>query len=314
MMQAAGVPLLAANVDVYLVEERSNPSTDYFILSALAGAGRRIHRCAFDALPAPQALKGAAVVFVRYLPARWIELVDSVRDQLAALVFFMDDDVLDPLAASGMPWRYRLKLYRLAARHVAWLRRQDAALWVSSPWLVGKYAEWAPRLVLPRPVVDRTDYRRLFYHGTASHAAEIRWLRPVIEDVLRADERVVFEIIGGQQVQRLYRGLPRVTVVHPMKWSAYQAFMDLQGRHIGLAPLLDLPFNRARSCTKFFDITRCGAVGLYSAEGACAQVVTQGVNGLLLPLQPQPWIDAILALAADEPKRLEMLRKAQDSL
>jgi hypothetical protein len=309
---AAG-PLLPAGVDVYLVEEQANPSTDYFMLPACAEAGARVHRCSFGQLPERAALRGAVVVFVRYLPAPWMTLVESLRDQLAGVALFMDDDLLDPRAAAGMPWRYRWKLYRLATRHAGWLRRQQVALWVSTPWLARKYAQWAPLLVPPRAVAERTEPRRVFYHGTASHGAEIRWLRPVIGEVLRADERVVFEIIGGHEVQQLYRGLPRVTIVHPMKWPAYQAFMDLQGRHIGLAPLLDLPFNRARSFTKFFDITRCGAVGLYSADGACAEVVTDGVNGLLLPARPQAWVDAILALAADEPRRLEMLRNAQAS-
>lgn len=303
--------LLAAARDVYLVEEQPNPSTDYFVLPACAAAGVRVHRFGFGQLPAPEALRGAVVMFVRYLPSAWRRLVEQRRDELAGVVFFMDDDLLDPRAATGMPWRYRLKLYRLATRHAAWLRRQQAALWVSTPWLASKYAGWAPQVVRPEAPAARTQSCRVFYHGTASHGAEIRWLRPVMEQVLRANERTVFEIVGGQQVQRLYRGLPRVTVVHPMKWQAYQAFMDLQGRHIGLAPLLDLPFNRGRSCTKFFDITRCGAVGVYSAGSACAEVVRHGESGLLLPLDQQAWTDSILALAADEPRRQEMLRSAQ---
>lgn len=308
---ASTAPLLPSGQDVFLVEEQPNPSTDYFVLPACAAAGARVHRFCFGELPAPDALRGAMVVFVRYLPPAWMQLVERLRSELAGVVLFMDDDLLDPRAAVGMPWRYRLKLYRLAARHTGWLRQQQVALWVSSNWLASKYHAWAPRLVLPEPMAARDDCRRVFYHGTASHGAEIRWLRPVVEQVLRADQRIVFEIVGGAHVHRLYRGLARVTVVQPMKWQAYQAFMDLRGRHIGLAPLLDLPFNRARSRTKFFDITRCGAVGIYSADGECAEVVRHGANGLLLPLQPQAWVDAILALAGDEPRRLGMLRAAQ---
>lgn len=296
---------------VYLVEEQANPSTDYFVLPAVSSAGLRTVRCGFAELPATADLVGAMVVFVRYVPPAWARLVEAVRPRLSALAFFMDDDVLDVGASAGMPWRYRFKLARLSAWRSGWLRQQNVELWVSTPYLQQKYAEWHPKLVLPSPVATPPDVRRVFYHGSASHDAEIRWLRPVMEEVLRRDERIAFEIVGGQDVYRLYRGLPRVNVVHPMKWTAYQHFISMQGRHIGLAPLLDLPFNQARSYTKFFDFTRCDSVGIYSPNSACAEVVRHGVEGLIVPLGQEAWVTAILNLAEDEPLWQSLLRNAE---
>jgi len=294
-----------------VVEEQANPSTDYFVLPAVSAPGLRVVRCGFADLPAVADLVGASVVFVRYVPKHWVRLIEAVRPQLRRLAFFMDDDVLDVRASAGMPLRYRLKLARLAAWRSGWLHRQGVELWVSTPWLQQKYAVWQPRLILPSPVTQAGDIRRFFYHGSASHAAEIGWLRPVVEAVLERDERLSFEVVGGKEVYRLYRGLPRVSVVHPMKWPAYQAFLAMSGRHIGLAPLIDTPFNHARSCTKFFDVTRCGAVGIYSSGSACAEFVTHGVDGLLLPLDQQVWVEGILNLARDEPLRQNLLRNAE---
>jgi hypothetical protein len=155
---------------------------------------------------------------------------------------------------------------------------------------------------------------RVFYHGTASHDSEKRWLRPIVAEAVRRNVRLVFEIIGGQGVYRLYRGLPRVNVVHQMPWSAYQAFTAIPGRHVGLAPLLDSPFNRARSYTKFFDITRCGAVGIYSPNGACAEVIRHGVDGLVIALDPEAWVEGILALVDDEPMRRHLLQNARSKV
>lgn len=305
-MRLAGAP-------VYVVEEQANPSTDYFVLPALAAPGRRVVRCGFGDLPAQADLTGATVVFVRYVPAPWALLVERARGQLAELVFFMDDDVLDTRASAGMPLRYRLKLARLSAWRAGWLRRQGAKLWVSCRHLHEKYAAWAPRIVLPVPLTlaHEKEFRRVFYHGSASHEAEIRWLRPVVEEVLSRDDRLIFEIVGGKDVNRLYRGLPRVNVVHPMKWPAYRAFLAMRGRHVGLAPLLDLPFNRARSYTKFFDITACGAVGIYSSACACAEVVNNGVEGVVLPLDRAAWVGAILQLAGDDALRQRLLESAK---
>lgn len=296
---------------VYLVEERPNPSVDYFVLPALAVTGHRVVRCDLRNLPAAADLEGASVIFVRYVSPAWIKLIEAARSRLHELVFFMDDDVLDVGASTGMPWRYRFKLARLAAWRAGWLKRMGAVLWVSTPQLQNKYAAWHPELVLPAPLASPADVCRVFYHGSASHDAEIRWLRPVMEEVLRRDERIVFEIVGGRDVYRMYRGLPRISVVNPMKWPAYQSFLSMPGRHIGLAPLHDLPFNRARSYTKFFDITRCGAAGIYSPDGAYAGVVRHGVEGLLVPLQQDAWAEAILDLARNEPLRQGLLRNAE---
>ncbi len=229
----------------------------------------------------------------------------------------MDDDLFDISAHRGLPWRYRWKLARLAAWQRDWLRRQNAVLWVSTDYLVHKYRDWNPRLVPPSPLaapaahVAAEGECRVFYHGTASHSAEMRWLRPIIAEVLNRDPRLSFEIVGGDKVERLYRKLPRVNVVRPMKWPAYQAFLSGGTRHIGLAPQLDHPFNRARSYTKFFDVTRCSAVGVYAAGGACAQVVRDGTDGFVVRMEPDLWVEAILRLAGDEPLRQRMRHNAQ---
>ncbi|WP_200332563.1 glycosyltransferase family 1 protein [Thiocystis violacea] len=228
----------------------------------------------------------------------------------------MDDDLLDRRAAKGLPWRYRWKLARLSTWRRGWLRGQGAELWVSTPYLEAKYAEWHPRLIpaVALPAVERDDSVRLFYHGSASHASEIRWLYPVIETVLRLEPRLTFEIIGGADVNRHYRRLPRTSVVHPMSWPAYQAFLTVPGRHIGLAPLLDEPFNRARACTKFFDITRAGAVGLYASAGVCGDTIEHGVNGWLAPLDVGTWVEAIRFLVQDAVLRQALLGYAREKL
>lgn len=295
----------------YVVEERANPSSAFFVLPAVAASGYEAVGCSFSDLPSPADLEGAVVIFVRYVPPAWAKLVQAVRPTLRALVFFMDDDVLDIGASVGTPWRYRFKLARMATRRREWLRRNHASIWVSSQYLQQKYADLHPELVLPSYMNNASDVRRVFYHGTASHDAEIRWIRPVLDEVLRRDERITLEIVGGRNVHRMYRGMERVTVIHQMKWPAYQGFRAMPGRHIGLAPLLDVPFNLGRSYTKFFDITRCGAVGIYSPDSIYAEVVQHQVSGLIVPLLHDAWVEAILSLAQNEPLRQSMLRNAE---
>jgi hypothetical protein len=218
----------------------------------------------------------------------------------------MDDDLFDYQASTGLPWKYRYKLAVHATRHQAWLRQMKVSLWVSTPWLKAKYASNNPALVEPEPIALQSNVCRVFYHGSASHKQEIEWLKPVIEQCIEADPRICFEIIGDQTVNRLYRSIPRVSVVHPMKWPSYQTFLSTPGRDIGLAPMLDHPFNASRSHTKFFDITRAGATGVYAKDGPWQHLVEQEETGILCPMDPQAWVDAILQLAS-QPQRRESL-------
>jgi hypothetical protein len=302
---------------VFIVEERANPSTDFFVLPQFQGDQFEVKRCHFDEMVKPELLVGAIVVFVRYLPKAWRQLIVKNRAAIQALHFFMDDDLLDISASQGMPLRYRWKLARLTTFHKSWLVKQAAELWVSTPFLAHKYQAWSPELIEPKPIKPIKESVKVFYHGSASHKAEIEWLLPVIKAVLERNAHICFEIIGGQSVYKAFKGMPRVQVVHPMGWEAYQHFIQQPGRHIGLAPLLPNAFNQARSYTKVFDITQAGAVGIYSQGSesthyleACSSAENVSSPGLVLPLEPSLWIAAILDLAENTSKRQVMINQA----
>ncbi len=293
----------------YIVEEGPNPSTDYFVRPALANYPQTIIQCSWSELPTSDALQDATVIFVRYVPANWRRLIESVPK--VRIIYFMDDDLFDTRVTRGQSWRYRYKLARLGAWQQTWLEKMHAEYWVSTPWLQEKYKHLAPKVIQPKPIAQKEQLCRVFYHGSASHADEIRWLHPIIQTVLKENEQIVFEIIGDAATNRLYRNLPRVNVVNPMKWPAYQAFISMPGRDIGLAPMLDSAFNQSRSHTKFFDITRANAAGIYAEHGPWNKILTNEVNGLLIPSEPTDWIDTIQRLSADEALRNKIITQAQ---
>ncbi|WP_245849784.1 glycosyltransferase family 1 protein [Oceanimonas doudoroffii] len=248
---------------------------------------------------------------MRYLTPAWRQWVENNRAQLGQLAFFMDDDLFDPRAHAGLPLRYRYKLWLLARRHKRWLQRMGAELWVSTPFLAKKYAEWSPLVLQPQsPYAHSTPQKTLFYHGSASHGAEFAWLYPVFEQVLAQDANLSVELIGNHRVRRQYAALPRVHVLHPMSWPAYQALLARPGRTIGLVPLLNNRFNAARAPTKFFDITQAGAVGIYADHPIYRSVIRHPYNGLLLPMDQQAWVNAILRLSENKEERKKMCNNA----
>ena len=316
---------------IYIVEEGPNPSTDYFVLPLVSRTHATVLRCSWDQLPAANDLQGATIIFVRYVTAAWRALLEQTRHTLARLIYFMDDDLFDWNAAKGLSWRYRFKLLKRATWQHKWLLKMQPEIWVSTPWLQQKYAQLKPCLVLPTPLglaefcktlpiraeSSSDDIRdssqltakncKVFYHGTGSHQAEIEWLLPVIERVLAVNADITFEIIGNAKTKRLYRHLTRVSVIPQMKWTAYQDFIKQPGRHIGLAPMLEHPFNLARSYTKFFDIHRAGAAGIYAEAGPWRTFIEPGKQGVLVPMQVASWVSAILELAADQVQHARIL-------
>ncbi|QFT53819.1 glycosyltransferase family 1 protein [Microbulbifer sp. THAF38] len=298
-----------------IVEEGPNPSTDYFVIPYLKNLGVSVKRLTFTDLPSVDELDGAQVIFVRYVSHAWQSLIQQNLKKVSGVSVFLDDDLFDWSAFSGMPLRYQIKILRYSWSKQRWLKAIGAKLLVSTPFLQRKYRHLSPQLLSAEPL-DLGAKRPLsiFYHGSASHSEDINWLYPIIRQVLEENQNLDFEIIGDKRVNRLFRGVPRVQVIHPMKWTTYLSMIQRSGRSIGLAPLLDRPFNRARSHTKFFDITQAGAVGIYAEGDIYGRIVRHQENGILLPMQPLAWVESILQLAADDVLREKLLRGAQECL
>jgi hypothetical protein len=222
----------------------------------------------------------------------WKRHLMRAGQNIAALTYFMDDDIPDTTASRGLSLKYRFKLARYGAWQFNWLMKQRAQLWVSTDFLKNKYASYQPIQLTPQQITTPTDRYRVFYHATASHRVEIEWLYPVMAAVLEKEPRTDFEIIGDHQTHKLYRKLPRTTVVNPMSWDSYQRFIAQPGRHLGLAPYIHSPFNAARSHTKVFDIQRAGARGIYAEDGPWGRHQDRE-NMVLLPMVEEAWVDEI---------------------
>lgn len=284
----------------YLVlQEKSNPSTDYFVLPCLQKMvpdGVPIITISWGSPLDLALLDNACVVLVRYVPSNWRAILTSHRSRLQSLVYFMDDDIPDWRASRGLSLKYRFKLYRHGQRHFGWLKQQNADFWVSTKYLASKYHALNCQQVEPTQLgLPNPQPRcRVFYHATASHRDEIAWLHPVMKAVLAQTPHIDFEIVGDSTTLDLFRGLPRTTVVHPMSWAAYQAFVTQPGRDIGLAPFLTSPFNAARSHTKLFDIQRAGAYALLANNGPWQALSLDFSTSALIPMDQGAWIKAII--------------------
>lgn len=293
----------------YVLSEGNTASTDYFLFPYLQSTGYRPQLV--DTRQSPNKFNRPAtpglIVLSRYLPLPWHDLIEEYRLAGCRIVYFMDDDLFDIKALTGLPWRYRWKILRLALGQQRRLKSLCKEFWVSTPYLANKYSNLSPRLIQASPspkLIDSTPpLVRICYHATASHRAELHWLVDVVRKVQSAATNTHFELFGDTRTKRLFSGIPRVSILHPMSWSQYLSWSSVVQRDIALAPLLPNAFNSARGPTKFFDYARVGAAGIYSSVPPYLGFIQEGVDGLLVENDPELWGQTIINLASDTIKR-----------
>lgn len=301
-----------------LLEEGRTPSGDYLLLPFLQTLGPPVER--LDARIAPrtgQLRPGDFVVVQRYLHAPWRHAIERQRPELAGLAWFLDDDLLDPAALAELAAPYAGKIQRLALSQRPWFEQMGSQWWVATEALADKYAAARPMVLPfapPAALAVAQSMVRVVYHGTASHQREIDWLHPVLAEVQRRCPHTQVELFGELPVNRAFRDLPRVAVLHPMRWENYLAYTAGQRADIGLAPLLPGVFNAARGPVKFIDYTRQGAIGLYSRVPPYEGFVRDGVDGVLLPDDPVAWVEAIVRWVDDAAGRAAMVAAARQRL
>ena len=258
--------------------------------------------------------RGTLIVVVRYAPKKWLQWLMRRQDKLAGIALLIDDDMPSALRAPELPFRYAMKTTLRYARTRRLLGQLCNEVWVSTPELARRYAHFSPRLLVPNYVESKSageEKSVYFYHGTWAHRLEIEWLVSVVRQVQETIPESWFEIMGTDRVRRLYRGIPRVRVVHPMPWKDYLAYAGTVKYQVGLAPCFDTEFNQARSHSKMFDITRVGAAGIYSNLTPYREKVIHGQTGYLCANEPDKWVAALTRLLNDEGLRSSLYLKAK---
>lgn len=256
---------------------------------------------------------GSLVVIVRQAPRPVLRKLYKLRGVLGGVVWLVDDDIPGALWCRELPLGYRLRTGFRYWWQRSLLEKLCNRVWLATPDLQQRYPEVPTSVLPPLPYqVDREHGEResvWFYHGTASHRAELEWLVPVVRQVQQACTNMIFEVSGSKSVAALFSGIPRVRLLPPMSWPDFLAYTGRVSYLLGVAPLLPSRFNLVRSHTKFFDITRCGAVGLFSDRPPYRSALPAG-GAVLLPDDQQVWAAAIIDLLRDETRRMKQFSTA----
>lgn len=137
----------------------------------------------------------------------------------------------------------------------------------------------------------------LGWAGTGGGVRYLEDLQPALLDVARRHEVLVRVVSGAaDRVQ-----LPCVPVER-VPWRADRHLADLATFDVGLVPLHDSPFERAKFPFKLLQYLALGVAPVAARVGTATQVIQHGENGLLAGSH-QEWVDALERLVLDTAAR-----------
>lgn len=137
----------------------------------------------------------------------------------------------------------------------------------------------------------------------------VDFLVPALKDIQgRLGVKII--AVGPPADKLIAEGL--AVQAHPnMSYHMFKSFAAAQANCIGLIPLDDSRFSSCKSAIKFFDYALAGVPSICSAVPPYADVIQDGVNGILSANTTQDWIRHIEALVSDAQLRHRISREAR---
>lgn len=258
------------------------------------------------------------LILYRCTSGNTLGVVRLARKMQVKVIYELDDDLLD-LPDNGKPGQLSLA-WRLA-QVIPWFFDEADLVKAGSPELAQRltqrgfpalYRPYAARLMRLRPV--EPQHRTVIgYFGTPHHRADVELIFPALQEVQRRYRaKVQFEFIGC--APRQWRTLDNATVLPCIQdYGAFLATLTRRNWTLGLAPLRDIPFNTAKSNSKFRDYSAAGIAGIYADVAPYRDSVTNGVNGWLCSQNVSAWVNCI-GEALEDPDRSAKVKAARRRL
>ncbi len=256
------------------MREKTIPSTDIYFLNACAhlvgGAASR--------KPIRQMGANSFKCENRYLVVRKDNptvLKKILSDPKAEIIYLIDDDLDAAIADVQIPSDYRARLSRLKNGPVGDILARAKLVLVPSKKLEEKFSKTHKVLRLNPfwlgDCPDDSHYGALtdepvnmVHLGTASHDAAFKFLSPVLEKLIEAQENFTFTYHSNKARLGPLDAAPQIKRRRVISWQKYKRQLGNHRYHLGLYPILDTPFNQARSRNKILEYSLAGCPAVYS--------------------------------------------------
>lgn len=260
-------------------------------------------------------IKKSDVIVSRSLTNSWLL---SLKKAKIKFYYLIDDDVIAGINDSSISQNYKEKLTHIKSNVFPFVQSNAKKVLVCSSYLKDVYQklfgnriiELRPVFVSPKPII--AEYTKpelnIIYAASSLHLNDIKFVEPMITYILNTYSHVKFHIIGGNSLSKSTKKHKNIKLYKNMFWNKYKKFALSLNADIAICPVLNTPFNQGKSYIKFFDITRFGAIGVYSYNHFYSEIIHNNKNGFLLKNDLSEWVNQIEYLI-NNPKELIGLRQ-----
>ena len=259
------------------------------------------------------------IILVRYVSLQNIFKLIALKRQSTNIILLLDDNLLDLNICSELPLIYKLKIFFKIYCYQFLFKLFITEIWVTNKKLGYKVQKKILNnnnikiklldLSYPQPHPKKIIYR-IAYLGTSSHTLELKWLKPLFKKIQSERNDCLIEIYVDKKWRKFFRDIPRLKMIYPTDWETF--YIDTLKRKVDIVvnPIISSKFNSFRSPTKFFDITRLGAVGLYSNLEPFNKFINNNHDGILLKNNIEDWSKEIFYLLDNKKERKRLFSNA----
>jgi glycosyltransferase involved in cell wall biosynthesis len=255
------------------------------------------------------------IMFQRKFDPRALEAIQLANAFDKLTVYELDDDMwtLSPTNPAAPAWTH--DTLSGAVRCV----RACKLVTTTTPVMADRLRRFNPNVVVvpnmlplegweyPEPKEQREDRVVLGWAGSTSHYDDMRILEDVVPTLLDRYEQAEFVFVGGPKETPIAMR-DRVSRLQATDIQHYPALIEQFD--IGLIPLVDTAFNRAKSNLKFLEYSMIGIPSVASKVEPYVGTIRHAENGFLAT-NAKDWIKFASRLIEDVALRREIGAKAQ---
>lgn len=295
---------------------------------AFTPSSPRLHARFQSSLPLLRSVLGAAYWYGAVLPRRVVQLAHALRFDVIfiqrGLLRYASPPLLEgalALVARGLLGRkllYHLDdaLYEVAASRWVAGRCRSADLVLTGNRDVAAFARaagadveildgWVEAERYPIKQHRSDGPVTIGYVGTFAEEHLLPITAPLAEACRRTGSRV--KVVSRSPVK-----LPALTGhVDWERWTPEREFRLFEDFDIGIMPLEDTSYNRAKEGYKLKEYMAAGLPVVCSPVGHNLQLVQSGLNGFL-PRTDQEWVEVLCSLAGDSARRAALGRRGRE--
>ncbi len=260
------------------------------------------------------------VVMSRYGQADGVAILDYFQQCHIPVIYHIDDDLLEIPVSLGTEIqqrhgdsqvietrRYLLEYCDLIYASTANLANLLQERFPRQTILHGIYAPYMGASI--EPIVVTKAQTVIGYMGSKGHQYDLELVVPALERLLEERPELSFETFGTIRMPETLKQFEGRVQSHSVQ-KAYQEFLStLAGLRwtIGLAPLVDSPFNRCKAPTKFIEYTACNIPVVASAVSVYTDAMPASAGIFVL----NDWYSALNDILDDSDRQNQCLRTAQ---